>query len=882
MSTKTTIKRIALVAVAALGLGVLSVAPSNATPRTPSLITFGTPVSAVSGTKATIPVTFQLPAGFTIGDTILVGARVITAPATSFATPKAATPGVAAVAAETATSSNFTWAKAASGSGSYHSGSLSITYGAQSLGWTAATMYTSATGDSTTSITLNLEITPDASGSYGILAYVGSVADAYDTAGEIAAATLATATITGALTTAATTYSTGTSATTATWTQVTSGAVTGAAATNGTIMRLALSNAAGAATLGTGENIVLSSSSSTTTFSMVSGYGSLTNSATTLSRTNFVNGVALIRVVNTAAASESTTFTATNGGLLATAISAATTVAWTAYSTQAAATIAKASTNTALTTTGATAATTARVYYLAPSTAASHSLRVTLADNAAAFKTFVSVTDSNGKITGAAITYDQIVSLGATDTYASVSLAGTLLLDEVVDVTVYSSSAAIVRATITGKVAETTTLTVTNSTRRAAAASANSILVRVTNQWGAAVANQTVTVTHAGRNSAIASTSLVSDATGYVTYTFTDAGTVGTLDTITFAASPASSKTATIDYGAYTVGTVTVEGPQTDDVAPTVTYSDIDESSTGANTTAVTFTATVADASAIGIAGVPVTFTISGTTGAAIRSNTVTKVTDALGEATTSVYGWVAGTYTVTATAGGKTGTATVSFRQNTPASARNISATVAGNVVSALVKDRFGNPVANVPLFASRTGKGYFGTGGSTSTATTNLAGVAEFIINGGDASVTVGFGTTSFVLDYGQTSDVVGKVNATTATATTVGTAITAETGVGAALAAAGVNQVTVAVTVVDTAAENAQAATDAAAEATDAANAATDAANAAAEAADAATAAAQDAADAVAALSAQVASLISGLKSQLTALTNLVIKIQKKVKA
>jgi len=77
-------------------------------------------------------------------------------------------------------------------------------------------------------------------------------------------------------------------------------------------------------------------------------------------------------------------------------------------------------------------------------------------------------------------------------------------------------------------------------------------------------------------------------------------------------------------------------------------------------------------------------------------------------------------------------------------------------------------------------------------------------------------------------------------------------------------------------------AQAAADAAAEATDAANAATDAANAAAEAADAATAAAQDAADAVAALSTQVAELISGLKAQLTALTNLVIKIQKKVKA
>ena len=77
-------------------------------------------------------------------------------------------------------------------------------------------------------------------------------------------------------------------------------------------------------------------------------------------------------------------------------------------------------------------------------------------------------------------------------------------------------------------------------------------------------------------------------------------------------------------------------------------------------------------------------------------------------------------------------------------------------------------------------------------------------------------------------------------------------------------------------------AQAAADAAAEATDAANAATDAANAAAEAADAATAAAQDASDAVAALSAQVSTMINALKKQLIALTNLVIKIQKKVKA
>ena len=75
---------------------------------------------------------------------------------------------------------------------------------------------------------------------------------------------------------------------------------------------------------------------------------------------------------------------------------------------------------------------------------------------------------------------------------------------------------------------------------------------------------------------------------------------------------------------------------------------------------------------------------------------------------------------------------------------------------------------------------------------------------------------------------------------------------------------------------------AALDAANEATDAANAATDAALAAADAADAATAAAQDASDAVAALSASVSKMIASLKAQITSLTNLVIKIQKKVRA
>jgi len=146
------------------------------------------------------------------------------------------------------------------------------------------------------------------------------------------------------------------------------------------------------------------------------------------------------------------------------------------------------------------------------------------------------------------------------------------------------------------------------------------------------------------------------------------------------------------------------------------------------------------------------------------------------------------------------------------------------------------------------------------------------------------------------GITSDIAFGSTSDTLTATTINTS--AKTGVksytvympaqgtvkitatgGTALSLAGQVAVTASADVVS---DSVNAATDAANEATDAANAATDAALAAADAADAATAAAQDASDAVAALSASVSKLISSLRAQITSLTNLVIKIQKKVKA
>jgi len=190
--------------------------------------------------------------------------------------------------------------------------------------------------------------------------------------------------------------------------------------------------------------------------------------------------------------------------------------------------------------------------------------------------------------------------------------------------------------------------------------------------------------------------------------------------------------------------------------------------------------------------------------------------------------------------------------------------------------KDASGNPVADGKYYvfnSSATTTSAFA-GLSTSAPVTKALFATTAYVASPEASASgiyfsKGVASTTFYMPYAS--------GTFTISGTTSGSSASLSTGLKNAGYGTGVK-----VTANVTSDAVAQAAADAAAEATDAANAATDAANAAAEAADAATAAAQDAADAVAALSTQVASLIAGLKAQLTALTNLVIKIQKKVKA
>jgi len=111
----------------------------------------------------------------------------------------------------------------------------------------------------------------------------------------------------------------------------------------------------------------------------------------------------------------------------------------------------------------------------------------------------------------------------------------------------------------------------------------------------------------------------------------------------------------------------------------------------------------------------------------------VTVYTSSAGKADSTVFAWTAGTYTVTATAGGVTGSGSYTFANSTAADARVLSATAADGIISAKVVDRFGNPVSGVDVYASRTsGTGYFGTGVSKTTTKTGTDGIAEFTLIG------------------------------------------------------------------------------------------------------------------------------------------------------
>jgi len=931
MSTKTTFKRIALVTVAALGFGVLtSVAPANATGTViPSAITVGTiPGGAQVGVTHTTPVSITAPYTTAGSDTFTVMVKVTSAP-TGSAFQTLATNGIVAGGSAgvsfsagvfargggTSTTAQLT-AGLADGMGGIL-GSAQVVDDKMTIGYVYTSAPRASTGG-TASFVVNVK--PDVAGSYTVL--VSTLNNATAAAYTGATGELATSY----------TFSTGNSVASLTLAAVTGGTTT--TSDVGQLVKLTLKDSAGAvATLKPGETINVTAGGTTEIIKKVSvssgvftantANANTANAALVLSNSDFVNGVGYFNYKDTTA-STGNVITATGSGLLSPTISTTLTTTVTASTTG------DAFAGSAITVSDGTATRpgSGKTAYTAgtPGTAttstasASHSFTVTVAALAATSYFDVKVVDTSGAITGIVgqvfnqvltVTYDATATsqTGTLTVAGALAVAGDSFTATIKDSAGTWGTTANDGVTVTSADAVATSFRPlgnsstagTTKTLYSSVAGSNALWATLYDQFGAVMASKAGTVSVTGRNATTTSTAFVTDASGRASFTVADAGTSATSntqDTVTFTSTV--SATVTINYGTSAASTITCLTGNEDDTATLKTYRDISASGTGTQAGAASLcTVTVKDANGGVLVGFPVTVTTA-SAGAAVVSTSATLYTGAAGTVAPSVYGWTEGTKTFTITAGTATKAVTVNYTQRTAADVRTISAVANGNTFVVTAKDRFGNVVPGVNIYATRTGNGLFGGGSNTAnaiTAGTNSGttptpadnGTAEFIFNAGSSDSVVKFSVASAANtpdpEFGQTSSTVGKVCAgaactqTAVTASVAGTVYTAETGVGADFAAAGVNSVTAASAA---AVNSADTAADAAAEATDAANAATDAANAAAEAADAATAAAQDAADAVAALSAQVATLISGLKSQLTALTNLVIKIQKKVKA
>jgi hypothetical protein len=138
MSTKTTFKRVALVAVAALGLGVLSVAPSSATVNADSLVVSSatatqTTAETATATSATAKLTF-LGAAL---DSMSVTASLVSGPSTSTALPYLQLAETASATIDTKTA--VQWTNSAVGFGTGPNTASVVTNASGAVAQTSAT-----------------------------------------------------------------------------------------------------------------------------------------------------------------------------------------------------------------------------------------------------------------------------------------------------------------------------------------------------------------------------------------------------------------------------------------------------------------------------------------------------------------------------------------------------------------------------------------------------------------------------------------------------------------------------------------------------------------------------------------------------------------------
>ena len=889
MSTKTTLKRIAFVAVSALGLGLMtSIAPAQAGDVYTSSISVSTnkaPVAGANGTAVVHTVRFQ-------SATLTSGSNTAAPRVALTSRPSASAMALQAIASSTVTSAEAEFTNNAT----VDSGSDMNVNGA-TVSFASETGYTYYTAKA------YLHAHYDVAGTY-----VWTIWDDSDTAtGTVNGQEVSTTfTVVVGSTGASQTYT----ATTTTWGSSTVKKTSAYVGQNGSLIRIALKDSAGNPASPDIAGGVKVSVSGSAIIQKVNDAGSNAGgSSYILANGDFDgSGYAWVNITDTVA--ETVVVTLTGSGSMASSFTAPASVALT-FAT------AVPSTADPFFTLGAASGLKSVTAMAAGVTGALQSDRLATSITfqtgksaaTAAAKDSVFVTDTDGVITGlAGADYDLLVTEGTTGcTYCGTFTISGISYGALVDKAFRLANADGDAVVITSKLAAATTVTVVSSDSfKAAPGATNSFFVEVDNQFGATMSGVAVTASVAGRNATVNVASAVTNADGIATVSYTDASTSTTslVDTITFS-SNSNSDTASVTYtsasnfgaGSILLTTAVTKTTGADADVLSSMYWDITAGKAGPTEGKKAVTITVKDANSVVLSGVPVTVTASGS-GCAITSTTKTVYTGATGTATAQVYGWIEGKCVVTGTVGTLTDDVNTYWYQGTPGETRSFTA-VSNNArtVTVTAKDRFGNLVVGAAFKGTIIGDGFFGTGTNVATGTTGDDGSMKFLTLADTKDVTVRV-TINDSTNY-QADALKGLVATNTATdlftVAAAGDALTDETGVGVTFDAAGTlvanpNGLDAVVKgAPDAATVAAEAANDAAAEAIDAANAATDAANLAAEAADAATVAAEearDAADAATAaveeLATQVATLMAALKAQITTLANTVAKIAKKVKA
>lgn len=318
------------------------------------------------------------------------------------------------------------------------------------------------------------------------------------------------------------------------------------------------------------------------------------------------------------------------------------------------------------------------------------------------------------------------------------------------------------------------TITLTPDVDNNVAGTQHTVTATVTDQFGNVVQGANVDFYVRGRNTQT-TTNVVTNQQGQATFTYTDTGPANTQgqDTITACVDLDQDDAGVTEVPAQGQNTAQVNcetgEPEDDalknwfpqgqlpvanevriDMTPTAAPNECpDQATSNAFTNTATntvgdapheFCIAVFDQNGTPIQGQTVTLSLSGPgnftneAGTQDTAQQATVTTDREGDAIAFIESTRTGTATITATADGKTATATKEFVSNAalarvidcnPETATNPPGTT--HTITCIVTDRFGNPVQGVAVTATEEGPGRFA---GAATVTTNASGVAEFVI--------------------------------------------------------------------------------------------------------------------------------------------------------